>query len=67
MRVAGARMGRIVLSSLVGLLGVCLVGGGAYWFFMVRPANAQPREGAVGNCQARNGAAHQCHYAHHSC
>jgi cobalt-zinc-cadmium efflux system membrane fusion protein len=37
-------MGRIVLSSLVGLFGVCLVGGGAYWFFLVRSANAQPHE-----------------------
>ena len=39
-------MGRIVVRSLVGLLGVCLVAGGAYWFFLVRSANAQPRESA---------------------
>lgn len=36
-------MGRVFLSSLVGLLCVSLVGGGAYWFFMLRAANAEPR------------------------
>ena len=36
-------MGRILLSSLIGVLGVCLVGSGVYWFFMVRTANAEPR------------------------
>jgi membrane fusion protein, heavy metal efflux system len=36
-------MGRIILSSLIGIIGVCLLAGGAYWFFLVRPANAQQR------------------------
>jgi cobalt-zinc-cadmium efflux system membrane fusion protein len=40
-------MGRIVLGSLVGLLGVCLMGGAAYWFFMVRTVNAQSHEAAA--------------------
>jgi cobalt-zinc-cadmium efflux system membrane fusion protein len=44
MRVAGARMGRIVLGSLIGLLGVTLAVGGVYWFFLVRPVNAESRE-----------------------
>ncbi len=43
MMVAGARMGRILVGSLLGLLGVVLLAGGAYWFFLVRPANAQQR------------------------
>jgi cobalt-zinc-cadmium efflux system membrane fusion protein len=33
-------MGRILLSSLLVLLCVSLAVGGAYWFFMVRPASA---------------------------
>ncbi len=41
--VAGARMGRILVGSLLGLLGVILLAGGGYWFFLVRPANAQQR------------------------
>jgi cobalt-zinc-cadmium efflux system membrane fusion protein len=43
MMVAGTRMGRILLSSLLGLLGVGLLGAGAYWFFLAHSANAQPR------------------------
>jgi membrane fusion protein, heavy metal efflux system len=43
MRVAGARMGRILLGSLAGLVGVGLVAAGAYWFFTSHVANAQPR------------------------
>jgi membrane fusion protein, heavy metal efflux system len=40
-------MGRIVLSSLAGLLGVGLIGAGAYWFFTSHFANAEPRGSAT--------------------